>query len=126
MYEIIKKKEVIRGFELKKIDLTNIIFEKLVNSNLLEIDYVYLSSNENLTEDQIKYLFTLKIDNVNINLLRNSNCPSSELDNFIELQDKIYNIAIAHNKNLSKQQINKLLDINDDDVNMSLKFVNAI
>ena len=115
-----------RGFVLKKIDLTIILFKKLIDSNLSEIDYIYLSSNENLTEEQIEYLFTLKIDNVNINLFRNKNCPSSELDNFIELQDKIYNIAIAHNKNLSKQQINKLLDINDNDVNMSLKFVNAI
>ena len=126
MNQTVNEKEIIKGLKLKEIVLNNIIFKKLIDSVLTEVDYIYLSSNENLTNKQIKYLFTLKIDNVNINLLRNSNCPSSEIDKFIDLEDKIYNIAIAHNVNITKKQIVKLVAINDENVNMSLKFMNLI
>ena len=107
---------------LKTIMLDNKIFKKLINSDLEEIDYIHLSFNKNLNKKQMEYLFKLKIDNVNINLLRNKNCPKIEIENFLSLNDKIYNIAIAHNTNLTQKHIDTLLKTEDKDINMSLQF----
>ena len=115
-----------QGITLKTLVLDNVIFEEIVNSDLKEVDYIYLSANNHLTVKQIQYLFKLKIDNVNINLLRNPYCHEKEISRFITLNDKIYNIAIAHNSNLSQKQINELLKFDDPDVNMSLKFNNLL
>jgi len=107
---------------LKSIKLSENIFNEIMSDNLNHIDYIYLSSNPHLSKEQIQQLFLLKIDNVNINLLRNLNCPEDEIEKFILLKDKIYNIAIAHNPNLKQKYITKLLKFNDKDVTMSLEF----
>jgi len=101
-------------------------FDKIKKAVLSDIEYIYLSSNPTLSQSQIKYLFLKNIDNVNINLLRNSNCPQIKIVEFIQLNDKIYNIAIAHNPSINQEIIQKLIDFNDKDVNMSLEFNNLI
>ena len=53
-------------------------FEELINISLSDIQYIYLSSNPYLTLKQIEYLFHKNIDRVNINLLRNKNCPKDK------------------------------------------------
>lgn len=97
-------------------------FEDLVNITLSDAQYTYLSSNPFLSLKQIKYLFLKNIDNVNINLLRNKNCPEDKINDFLTHNDKIYNIAIAHNPSINKEIIQKLITFNDNDVNMSLEF----
>jgi len=111
---------------LQSVLLNNTIFNEITNSSLSKIEYIYLSSNPNLNDKQIECLFLQKIDNVNINLLRNDNCSQKRINEFLQLNDKIYNIAIAHNKSLSKETIQKLIDINDPDITMSLKFNNLL
>jgi len=122
----INTERTLNGLRLKSIYITDDIFEELKKSYLSEIDYIYLSSNNTLNEKQIKYLFTLEIDNININLLRNKNCPHTQIDKFLLLHDKIYNIAIAHNINLSPSHIESLLKINDTDIKISLEFSGLI
>jgi hypothetical protein len=119
-------KYVYTNQELKSMILLDTTFQEIINSNLSKIDYLYLSSNPTLNKEQIQYLFLQQIGNVNINLLRNINCPDMEIENFITLDDKIYNIAIAHNPNLKQMYINKLLKFNDKDVLMSLEFNNHV
>ena len=104
-------KYVYTNQELKSMILLDTTFQEIINSNLSKIDYLYLSSNPTLNKEQIQYLFLQQIGNVNINLLRNINCPDMEIENFITLDDKIYNIAIAHNPNLKQMYINKLMCI---------------
>lgn len=108
--------------KLKLTKLSDEIFNNIITSSLSDIEYIHLSSNQTLNDKQIRYLFFKNIDNVNINLLRNDNCPSDKIIEFIKLNDKIYNIAIAHNKTLSKRFIKKLLQFDDPDVTMSLAF----
>jgi len=111
-----------KGKSLTTIMLNNVIFEEIISSFLIEVDYTYLSSNKNLNKEQVRYLFTLKIDSVIINLLRHRNCPKEEIEKFLVLNDKIYNIAIAHNSNLTQSHINSLLKTNDKDVKVSLEY----
>jgi len=111
---------------LKYIELEDNMFDKILDSKLTKIEIIYFSTNPHLSQQNINKLFNLKIDNVNINLLRNSNCPEGEIENFITLNDKIYNIAMAHNPSLQKKHIIKLLEFNDKDVTMSLKFNNYL
>lgn len=101
-------------------------FDKIKKVILSDIEYIYLSSNPTLSKSQIEYLFLKNIDSVNINLLRNRNCPQGKVLKFIQLNDKIYNIAIAHNLSISKDVIKMLTLFNDSDVNVSLKFNNLI
>lgn len=121
-----KQKNLYNTIELKSIQLTENVFEDMIHSDLTDVDFIYLSVNPSLNIKQINYLFLLQIDNVNINLLRNSHCPDNKINQFIALQDKIYNIAIAHNPNLQQHHINKLLKFNDKDVTMSLEFNNHL
>lgn len=106
--------------------LTDELFNELISSELSVAQFIYLSSNQSLSHKHIDYLFSQNIENVNINLLRNKNCPKREIENFLLLKDKIYNIAIAHNTNLSQVHLNKLLSFADKDVTMSLEFNNMI
>ena len=101
-------------------------FNKIQNSILSDIEYIYLSSNSTLSQSQIEYLFLKNIDSVNINLLRNRNCPQIKILEFIQLNDKIYNIAIAHNLSISQDIIKRLISFNDSDVDISLRFNNLI
>jgi len=111
---------------LKYIELKNDMFDKILDSGLTNIEIIYFSSNLSLNKNNINKLFDLEMENANINLLRNDNCPEERLDEFIALKDKIYNIAIAHNRSLSKINIEKLLKLNDTDVNISLQFNNLL
>ena len=74
---------------LKSIKLSDEIFDKIITSSLSDIEHIHLSSNPTLNENQFRYLFFKNIDNVNINLLRNENCPSDKIIEFMELNDKI-------------------------------------
>lgn len=112
--------------ELNSIELTNKLFNQLINSSLSKIQYISLSSNPTLNTEQIKCLFLEDIDNVNINLLRNKNCPENKIEEFLLMNDKIYNIAIAHNEHLSQKHITILSDLNDPDVQFSLEFNNHL
>ena len=111
---------------LKSVKLNDKIFEKFINSSLTKVEYIYLSSNSTLNQEQIRSLFLKNVDNVNINLLRHSLCPKDKIKEFIKLNDKIYNIAIAHNKSLDQSIIRKLANLNDTDVTISLKFNNLL
>jgi len=122
--------EILEDHELKKellkhIKLNDEVFTKLLSKELDEIDIIYLSSNPTLTTTQINILFEKNIDNANINLLKNSNCPSSQLEKFLSLHDKIYNIAIASNEVLEKEMFHKLLQFDDLDVNIALAYNSA-
>jgi len=101
-------------------------FEKIIAMNLSDLEYVYLSSNPSLSSILIEKLFEKNIDNVNINLLRHTNCPQNKLNEFLALNDKIYNIAIAHNQALSDFMYKKLLALDDIDVNLSLEYTQSI
>ena len=68
----------------------------------------------------VNKIFEKKIDNANINLLKNKNCPKDKIEEFLKLQDKIYNISIAHNTNLPTQLYLYLFSLDDYDVNLSL------
>lgn len=107
---------------LKHISLTTEVFEKLISSKLSDVEYIYLSSNETLTKEQIELLFEKDIDNVNINLLKNTHCPKEKLEEFISKNDKVYNIAIAHNDTLNEELFQKLFSLDDFDVNLSLSY----
>jgi len=111
---------------LKTIKLNDTIFKEITAKTLSEIEYIYLSSNPSLNQNQINYLFIKTIDSVNINLLRNKNCPKNKIEEFLALNDKIYNIAIAHNKALDKVVYDKLFFLNDFDVTASLEYTQSI
>jgi len=110
---------------LKSITLTDEIFEKIISSSLTKLDYFSLSLNNTLTTAQIEKLFEKNIDNVNINLLKNENCPLKKIEEFLLLKDKIYNITIAHNNNLTEELYQKLFSLDDFDVDLSLCFNHA-
>ncbi len=101
---------------------TNNNFNKLLHSNIQKSDLIYLSSNTTLKQTQINSLFDLQIDNININLLKNSNCPNNKIKEFLSLNDKIYNITIAHNENLDYEIFEELINLDDIDVDISLVF----
>ena len=105
---------------LKNIELTNDIFEKLLSSKLNDIEYIHLSSNLSLKENQIDFLFDKNIDSININLLKNKNCPIDKIESFLSLNDKIFNITIAHNENLNNNSFEVLEKLNDFDVDITL------
>ena len=107
---------------LKSITLTDELFSDIISSSLSDVEFIYLSSNPSLNKEQIEYLFLLNIENVNINLLRNSNCSEERINQFLLYKDKIYNIAIAHNLALTEEIINELIKTNDKDVSMSLEY----
>jgi len=119
------KKETSRIELLKAIELKDNIFDKIMDSKLNDIEIIYFSSNPYLTEKNINRLFDFKIENANINLLKNSNCPVNKLYNFLSLNDKIYNIAIAHNENHNYELFKKLFRLNDFDVDITLSFNNS-
>jgi len=107
---------------LKHIILDETIFNKLLISNLSDVEYIYLSSNPTLNSNQIEQLFEKQIENANINLLKNPNCSEEKIKEFLALNDKIYNIAIAHNENLSTTILEHLENLNDTDINLSLAY----
>jgi len=76
--------------ELRTIKLNSTLFDEIIASSLSQIEYIYLSSNTTLNQEQIHYLFMLKIDGVNINLLKNKLCPKERIEQFLLLNDKIY------------------------------------
>jgi len=108
------------SLELRTIKLNPTLFDEIILSSLSQIEYIYLSSNTTLNQEQIHCLFMLNIDGVNINLLRNRICPKERIEQFLHLNDKIYNITIAHNPTLDQSTINTLKKLDDPDVNMSL------
>jgi len=110
---------------LKHIILDDTIFNKLLASNLSDVEYIYLSSNPSLNSNQIEKLFKKNIENVNINLLKNSNCSEEKIKEFLAQEDKIYNIAIAHNENLSNEIFDKLINEDNIDTNLSLGYNQA-
>lgn len=107
---------------LKHIILDESIFDKLLSSNLSDVEYIHLSSNPTLNSNQIEQLFEKHIENVNINLLKNPNCSEEKIKEFLALNDKIYNITIAHNENLSSNIFEHLIGQNDTDINLSLGY----
>ncbi len=107
---------------LKHIILDEIIFDKLLSSNLSDVEYIYLSSNPTLNSNQIEQLFEKNIENANINLLKNPNCSEEKIKEFLALKDKIYNITIAHNENLSSTSFEHLKNLSDIDINLSLAY----
>lgn len=111
---------------LKHIELKKDMFDKILDSELTNVEIIYFSSNPSLSQQNINKLFDFEIENVNINLLRNDNCTEERLNEFIALKDKIYNISIAHNKSLNRISIQKLIEFKDEDVTMSLKFNNHL
>lgn len=111
---------------LKTINLNDTLFKEITAKKLSEIEYIYLSSNPSLNQNQINFLFMQNIDNVNINLLRNKNCPRNKIEEFLTLNDKIYNIAIAHNEALDIEIYDKLLLLDDIDVTSSLEYIQSI
>lgn len=104
---------------LKKAVLTQELFDKLFK-NLDDINMIYLSSNLSLSEKMIYDILQKDIDNANINLLKNANCPKDKIEEFLKKQDKIYNISIAHNISLPSQLYLYLFSLEDYDVNLSL------
>ena len=110
---------------LKHIILDDTIFDKLQRLNLSDVEYIYLSSNPSLNSNQIEKLFKKNIENVNINLLKNSNCSEEKIKEFLAQEDKIYNIAIAHNENLSNEIFDKLINEDNIDINLSLGYNQA-
>ena len=111
---------------LKTLNLNDILFKEITAKTLSDIEYIYLSSNQSLNQNQINFLFMQNIDNVNINLLRNKNCPKNKIEEFLTLNDKIYNIAISHNEDLDIKIYDKLLSLNDIDVTTSLEYAQSI
>lgn len=107
---------------LKSIELSADTFQKILDSDMNDTDFVYLSSNPFLQSEQIAILFTKNIPNVNINLLKNIHCPNTLIDNFIKQKDKIYNIAIASNKNLDSSFYQILEEYNDLDIDIAIAF----
>ena len=90
----------------------------LKNSKMNELKFLAL--NESINQMIQKKLFEKNIDNANINLLKNKNCPKDKIEEFLKLQDKIYNISIAHNTTLPTQLYLYLFSLDDYDVNLSL------
>lgn len=107
---------------LKNIKLSDEIFEKVISSNLTDVEFIYLSSNDTLRKEQIDSIFEQNIENANINLLKNKNCSIEKIEEFLDKKDKIYNITIAHNLSLSDVIFNKLLELDDFDINLSLSY----
>ncbi|MEA3289642.1 MAG: hypothetical protein U9Q04_05605 [Campylobacterota bacterium] len=107
---------------LKNIPLDDEIFDILVSSNLTPTQLVYLSSNNTLNNKQILKLEKNNIENVNINLLKNKNCPEDIIEKYLELNDLIYNIALSHNISLKNKQYELLFEQNDININISLSF----
>jgi hypothetical protein len=120
--DIIMNEKNLKNLFLKSTSLLDESFQKFTTTSLTEIEYIHLSANPSLTTIQIKRLFEQQIDNVNINLLKNTKCPATKIEEFLLLNDKIYNITIAHNENLSEKIYQKLYDIHDSDIDLSLCF----
>ena len=106
---------------LKEVKLNENNFSSILKK-ANKIDLIYLSFNKTLSLNMINILFEKNIENVNINLLKNSLCPILQINKFLELNDKIYNITIAHNENLLEETYKRLISLNDIDVNISLEF----
>lgn len=107
---------------LKHIDLNDQNFHQIIQSELSELDIIYLSSNNSLTVKQINILFQNDIPNANINLLRNPLCPLENIKKYLEQKDKIYNIAIASNEALPFEILESLVTFNDLDVDIAIAF----
>ena len=114
------EEDLLKNELLKYVDLNDEIFNKLVTSNLSDEDIVYLSLNSSISVIQINKLFEFNIENANINLLKNGNCPKAKIEEFFNKNDLIYNIAIAHNENLDEYFFEKLLMLEDINIEMSL------
>lgn len=110
------RKEILKSFEL---DLQT--FEKFFDI-LNDVELVYLSSNQYLTEYMIEKLYSKNIHNVNINLAKNSKTPEKIINEIFSLDDKIYNIAIAHNESLKKDYYYNLYRKEDYDVRIALAY----
>jgi hypothetical protein len=118
----ILQNDVLKDEMIKSIKLNEEIFDKLLASNLTQTQYIYLSSNQTITTDQINTIFEQNIENANINLLKNENCSLEKIEEFLDKNDKIYNIAIAHNTSLNKDIFQRLLVLDDFDINLSLSY----
>ena len=121
---ILEDKELRKEY-LKHTKLDTQSFTQIINSNLEDIDIIYLSSNNSLTTEQITILFKKDIENANINLLKNPNCSLENINQFLEKKDKIYNIAIASNEALAINIFDTLLKTNDFDVIIAIAFNNS-
>ena len=105
---------ILKVVVLKNSFLSDELFDTLINSNLEDVELIYLSSNTTLNYEQIDKIFTYDIDNANINLLKNSKCSIIKIKEFLQKDDLVYNIAISHNISL------------DDDIFEQLKLMNNI
>jgi hypothetical protein len=126
------KQEKYKKKILKEIAFDNALFNEILDQleatiqtdTSHSVSLVMLSSNEHLNTDQVEKLFNanrnLNIENVYINLLKNSNTPQNFIQEFLALHDKIYNIAIAHNRALNNENFTTLYNFNDTDVNLAL------
>lgn len=109
---------------LKTIQLSELNFNTLIKKDLTKAQLVYLSSNKSLTLNHIKILFEYDIENININLLKNKNCPKEFILSFLNKDDLIYNIAIAHNEALDDTVYKNLFEKNDLNIDISLAINN--
>ncbi len=106
---------ILKVVVLKNSHLSDELFDILINSNLTDVELIYLSSNNSLISTQIDKIFTYDIDNANINLLKNTECSKNKIKEFLQKDDLVYNIAIAHNISLDNEifeQLNLMDDIN--------------
>ncbi|MEA3353462.1 MAG: hypothetical protein U9Q33_06585 [Campylobacterota bacterium] len=116
------KDEDLKNKALKYIPLSNERFDTLVSQELTPVQIVYLSSNNTLNKEQITYLTKLNIENANINLLKNSECPKEIIEKFFHMNDLVYNIAISHNENLEAKKYQTLYELEDLNIDISLGY----
>ena len=111
---------ILKVVVLRNSYLSDELFDTLINSNLEDVERVYLSSNTTLKCEQIDKIFTFNIDNANINLLKNSKCSQNKIKEFLQKDDLVYNIAIAHNISLDNEIFEQLSQINDINIDITL------